>query len=345
MQELSANFSTPYFANLIPNWAGGHSDVMGCRTRLNTTWTGDWDLDTLRTGNLAYISLNLPRMEYKEGEFYDNLDDVMSKAEQLLLIRREHSIKCMDQFNLLSFLNQKGDGENTYYRIENATLSFGLVGMHETLLAMGIENGIISLEGQRVANEILVYINEYIKDLSDETGYRWTVLQTPAESTAHRFATLDKRRYKDKAITNGAKDSLYYTNSTHVPVDSELNVIQRAIIEEQFHPLTAGGHIFHAFTGEAHPDVTALTRLTEKIAKQTNVGFWAYSSAFSYCFRCNHHMRGLQEKCFNCGTQDDVEWYDRITGYIQAVGRKKDAVGGWNSGKKQELMDRKRNSI
>ena len=76
VHELSAKYSTPYFANCLPDYTGGHSNVMGCRTRLNTNWTGDWDIDTLRTGNLAYVSINLPRLAYK-GDIIDGLGELV----------------------------------------------------------------------------------------------------------------------------------------------------------------------------------------------------------------------------------------------------------------------------
>jgi len=325
--------------------AGDYLLVSGnCRTRLNNNWGNSWDEATLRTGNLAYITLNLPRMVYKGGNFYENLEETLGLAERLLLIRREHALKCMGEFNLLAFLTQLA-GDEPYYRIENSTLSFGFVGMHETLLAMGIEGGITSREGQKTAIGILRYINSYKDELVDETDYRWTVLQTPAESTAHRFAELDRKAYKDKAIVNGKEGSGYYTNSTHVPVDSKMNLLEKIRIEEQYHPLTSGGHITNLFIGEAHPGVESLSNLTKRVAKNTDTGFFTYSSAFSYCFACNQHMRGLQDACSNCGKTDSVEWYDRITGYIQAVGHKKDAAGGWNAGKQNELIDRKRFEI
>ena len=328
--------------NYVCGWGNIH--IENCRTRLNTNWTGDWDKDTLRTGNLAYITLNLPRMVYKGGNFYENLEETLGLAERLLLIRREHALKCMGEFNLLAFLTQLA-GDEPYYRIENSTLSFGFVGMHETLLAMGIEGGITSREGQKTAIGILRYINSYKDELVDETDYRWTVLQTPAESTAHRFAELDRKMFKDKAITNGENGSSYYTNSTHVPVDSGVDILKKIKIEEQYHSLTSGGHITNLFTGEAYPGVEALSKLTKRVAQKTETGFFTYSSAFSYCFACNQHMRGLQDACSNCGKTDSVEWYDRITGYIQAVGHKKDAAGGWNAGKQNELIDRKRFEI
>jgi len=81
VHELSAKFSVPYFSNQTVSWNGDTSNKMGCRTLLSTNWTGDWDTDTLRTGNLAYISLNLPRIAYKtkigNNSFYDELDKIL----------------------------------------------------------------------------------------------------------------------------------------------------------------------------------------------------------------------------------------------------------------------------
>ena len=55
--------------------------VMGCRTQLNDNWTGDWDKDCLRTGNLAYVTLNLPRIAYNsrdDDDVFEYLDSYMT---------------------------------------------------------------------------------------------------------------------------------------------------------------------------------------------------------------------------------------------------------------------------
>jgi len=324
VHQLSSKFSTPYFGNCFPEWTGGHSNIMGCRTRLNANWTGDWDLDTLRTGNLAYVTINLPRIAYKagDGEYYDELNKVLGLAEEILLLRRQQALKCF-KTNLLPFLAQTNKEGEMYYRIENATISFGFIGMNEALKAMNIEDGIVSKDGQKMAKNILQYMNEYTKDLTNETGYRWTILQTPAETTAHRFAMLDMKKYPRQAIVSGDEESYYYTNSSHVPVDESRYLIPEKIkIESQFHPLTSGGHIFHAFMGESFSDPEGMMSLTKKIVK-TDLGFWAYTNAFSFCFNCNTMMKGLEDNCSNCGSSEDVEQYSRITGYMQQVGRKK----------------------
>ena len=202
--------------------------------------------------------------------------------------------------------------------------------------------GIDDPDANKFGVKCLEYINQRAEALKEETGLRWSVLQTPAESTAYRFATLDKEKFGDKVIVQGDGNANYYTNSSHVPVDTGVSLIDKIKIEEQYHSLTPGGHIFHAFMGESYADPDSLMSLTNKIARNSDIGFWAYSSAMSFCLKCKTLMKGLNNVCPSCGEKDDVEWYDRITGYVQQVGRAKSSSGGWNPGKRQELLDRKR---
>lgn len=343
VHELSAKYGSAYFVNMLPDYRGNMANYMGCRTSLNDNWTGEWDKDCFRTGNLAYVTLNLPRIGYQsknEDDIFEYLDNYLRLAEQVLLLRREQSMNCLNDYNLLPFLTQETDGER-YYRVENSTLSFGFVGLNEMLLShCGV--GIDDANARNLGLRILEFMNQRASELIKETGYRWSVLQTPAESTAYRFATLDREKFPDKAITQGDKNAAYYTNSSHVPVNSDVNLPEKIRIEEKFHPLTLGGHIFHAFMGESHSDPESLMSLTDKIAKKSDIGFWAYSSALSFCIKCKTLMKGLQPNCATCGEEKEVEWYDRITGYVQQVGRSKSASGGWNPGKMQELKDRRR---
>lgn len=344
VHELSAKYGTPYFLNMETSYNNVLVNAMGCRTRLGTEWTGNWEADCLRTGNLAYVTVNLPRIAYRsrdDDEIYDYLHDYLRLAKEVLEIRREHALKCLNQYNILPFLSQKFDGE-MYYRIENATLSFGFVGLNEMLITHTGE-GLEDKYSRRFGIKIIEEINKKAQELRDETGWRWSVLQTPAESTAHRFAMLDIERFD--AVVQGTEGAYYYTNSSHIPVDSELDIIDRLKIEEKFHPLTKGGHIFHVWLGESAPNPKGLMSLTEKICKRSEIGFWAYSNALSFCLRCKTLMRGLKDSCINCGEKDEIEWYDRITGYVQQVGRAKRASGGWNKGKRQELLDRRRISL
>lgn len=344
VHELSAKYGSPYFVNLLADYRGNMANYMGCRTCLQDTWTGDWDTDCLRTGNLAYVTLNLPRIGYEartEEEVFELIDRDIDLATEILLLRRDQALKCMNDYKILPFLDQKVD-EDPYYRIKNSTLSFGFVGLNEMLTALfGV--GIIDPDANKFGMRVIQYIYDKAEALTAKTGIRWSILQTPAESTAHRFATLDLKKYgQDRVICNGDGPNSYYTNSSHVPVDTGASLIDKIRIEGPYHRITPGGHIFHAFMGESFSNPEALASLTEKIAKKSDIGFWAYSMAMSFCLKCKTMMKGLQPNCVNCNEKDDVEWYDRITGYIQQVGRAKSASGGWNKGKRQELVDRRR---
>ena len=327
--------------NYVAGW--GFLHIENCRTRLSDNWTGDWETDTLRCGNLAYVTINLPRLAYRsksEDEFFDLLDEQLENAKEILLIRRERAMKCLNEYKILPFLTQQFDGE-PYYRVENSTLSFGFCGLNEMLLSM-TGGGVANPESNKLGHKVIDFINDKTVELKSETPYRWSIIQTPAESTAYRFATMDSKMYPNKVICNGEEGSYYYTNSNHLPVDTDLSLPEKIKIESEYHPKTQGGHIFHAFMGESYSDPDSLRSLTNKICRNSDIGFWAYSSALSYCNKCGTLMKGLQEQCTHCGETHEVEWYDRITGYVQQVGHSNSASSGWNAGKKQELIDRRR---
>ncbi len=329
---------------MLPDYRGKMANYMGCRTCLQDNWTGDWEQDCLRTGNLAYVTLNLPRIGYQskdESQVFEYLDEYMDLAAETLMLRREQGLKCLNDFHILPFLKQKV-GEDSYYRIQNSTLSFGFVGLNEMLLSL-FGNGIEDKDANKFGVKCIEYLNERADKLKEETGLRWSVLQTPAESTAYRFATLDKEQFGDQAIVQGDGSANYYTNSSHVPVNTDVSLIDKIKIEEQYHSLTPGGHIFHAFMGESYSDPDSLMSLTIKIAKKSDIGFWALQFCIKFLsLIVKTLMKGLNNKCPTCGESEDVEWYDRITGYVQQVGRAKSSSGGRNPGKRQELIDRRR---
>jgi ribonucleoside-triphosphate reductase len=231
----------------------------------------------------------------------------------------------------MKFLTQEDKDGGPYYRIENSTLSFGVVGLSDALRVL--EGADISNSSARkFGHQIMRYINDYAKKLSNDTGYRWTVLQTPAEATAGKFAREDRRRFGNRAPVHGKTKAFYYTNSTHTDVDKPVLVTERIGIEHNFHRETNGGHIMHLWFGESYSDPQALGSFTRKIYDKSNAGFWTYTSAFSVCKDENKLLKGIHERC-DCGAETEV--YDRITGYLQRV-------DGWNAAKQQEFKDRRR---
>jgi ribonucleoside-triphosphate reductase len=142
----------------------------------------------------------------------------------------------------------------------------------------------------------------------------------------------DKRKYGKRAPVHGTTSGYYYTNSTHVDVDTGLNLIEKIRSEQNFHKETGGGHILHGYLGERwSPD--SIRSITEKLINKSNLGFWATTSVYSVCTREHTFIPSAQFECPICGSETEV--YSRITGYLQKV-------SGWNKSKQAEFKDRKR---
>jgi ribonucleoside-triphosphate reductase len=229
----------------------------------------------------------------------------------------------------MKFLSQLDTDGSPYYRIENSTLSFGVVGLFETVRILN--GGVYDTD---LATRILEQINRYANQLIKETGYRWSVIASPAESTAGKFGIINRQKYGDRALVNGTTGAYYQTNGTHLPVNADVLLPQKIMTETPFHALTQGGNIMNIFMGESWADPMALKSLTQKIYENTNVGFWAYSTVLVLCKECSTRLDTDATECHNCHSTD-LEYYDRITGYVQRV-------SGWNPSKEAEFKDRRR---
>jgi len=287
------------------------------------------------------VSLNLPRIVYEAEKNHIPLEegifDAMDYAHDALDLRYEMGVRHLERVGPHTFLTQGMDHGDPYYRVENATLSFGFVGLDEAIRTYaGGEYGIS--ENPALANVILGYMNKYLKEECDES-HRWSIIATPAESTAGRFALADSELPTPK---KGKGNGVFYTNSFHLPVDQPVDIVERVKLESQFHEYAKGGAILNLFLGEAYPGAEALMSLTRKIMK-TDVGFWCYSKVLSLCYDCKTFMGGKIDVCPSCGEVENVEYFDRITGYMQAVGHAKMNKNGWNTAKQNEFRLRRRN--
>ena len=158
---------------------------------------------------------------------------------------------------------------------------------------------------------------------------------TPAESTAGRFASINKEKYPD-AIVQGDKNGYYLTNSHHIPVSSDVDIIEHIKQADKFDKYASAGSICHIWLGESYPNPESLWRLNQKISK-TNTAFWAYSTVFTVCNDCIYTINDNISICPKCKSTN-VTNFDRITGYYLPV-------NGFCDSKKQEFNDRYRHKF
>jgi len=127
---------------------------------------------------------------------------------------------------------------------------------------------------------------------------------------------------------------VYYTNGSHIPVNANVSLAKKLEIESGFFVLLPAGNICHIFLGEKEPDAEGLWSLVQKIAQNTEIGYFAFTRDFTICYNCHHIEAGIEEVCPLCNSTK-VDHLSRITGYVQPV-------SGWNAAKKQEFKDRRR---
>jgi ribonucleoside-triphosphate reductase len=133
--SLAAQQGMLYFANLTAK-ENVSAVFSSSGTKLVPDLTGDWETDTLRTGCLGYVTINLPRiMQESEGEknkFFDLLKERYELAARALSIKY-NAIKQFGK-NSLPFLLKSGYGD-AYFRLENCSRIINFAGLTETVEA------------------------------------------------------------------------------------------------------------------------------------------------------------------------------------------------------------------
>ena len=336
LHETGANNPTIYYNNCT----GIEKSIMGCRTALPMNYTGEYQKDCANTGNFMYNTINLPLLALEVGgdidKFYDLLDEVCEICYKSLIHRRETVYDAIYNKHISDFLLQK-DKETglPLWDIQYTTMTLGYCGLNEALIVLTGE-GIEDDEAEELGVQIIEFINNKKDQFKERDGLRWSVIASPAESTAHRFATIIKKKYPE-AVVQGVEGSYYLTNSHHIPVSSNVHWMRHVENAKKFHHLSMGGALLHIWSGEVWSDPEAIWKLNKRILEYGNPVFWAYSKVFTFCRECHFTINDRLDVCPICGSED-LRVYDRITGYYLGVDT-------FNSGKHEEFNDRYRHNL
>ena len=326
--ELTAKYGLPYFQNYIGSDLDPKSiRAMCCRLNLNMleliNRPGHCFAAGDSTGSLGVVTINMNRLGYEaksKEEFFDKLKYYMTLAKDSLEIKREIVEKNLENGLMPYTKVYLGTFKNHFSTI-------GLCGMNECCLNF-LGKDISTEEGKAFTIETLYFMRERLREFQKETGNLYNLEATPAESTAYRFAKLDKKMYPD-IITAGDKEP-FMTNSTHLPVDYTDDPIMALEHQNSIQPLYTGGTIFHTFMGERMHDGESAKRFVKKIAYNTKIPYFTITPTFSICK--NHgYMSGEKPICPTCNTPTEV--FSRIVGYFRPL-------RNWNPGKQEEFKYR-----
>jgi len=337
--RVAARFGIPYFQNYIGSNLDPNSiRAMCCRLNLNmdeivnqpgSVW-GKGD----STGSVGVVTINLNRLAYQakqaqkknpikaKQEFFKILKEYMELAKDSLEIKRAKASENLKN-GLMPYTRAYLGSFRNYFS------TIGLCGGNEACINL-LGKDITFPEGRKFAQEILKFMRQIIVSFQQETGHLYNLEATPAESTAYRFALLDKKYYPD-IVTAGTNETPFLTNSTQLPVGATEDVWEALANQNQIQPHYSGGTVFHTFLGEEIDDWRTCRELVKKIAHNTKLPYFTITPTFSLCAK-HGRLKGKRFTCPECGRQTEV--YSRIVGYFRSVRL-------WNKGKKQEFRERR----
>ncbi len=299
----------------------------------------------MRYSAMQNVTINLPRIAYEAHQDDNRLIDIL--RERIDIVAQAHIQKkefiskllAMGKGGPLSLLTMELDGE-PYYRLNKASFLIGMVGLNELVAYHTGHQMHESKDSLKFGLKVIAEMKKESEALGEQYGIKMPLEQTPAESTAYRFARLDMKYYPLQAPTvirgNKSNGEVYYTNSTYLNVGAPVSAIERTKQEGLFHPLIDAGSLTHIWLGEHKPPAESIAAFVKKTFETTQNAQIAFSPEFTSCISCGRTTRGLRDNCMYCGSPN-VEGITRVTGFFSKT-------NSWNKGKLGELKDRLRNN-
>jgi len=339
--EASAKYGTNYFANYI-NSDMDPSDVrsMCCRLRLDlkelhNRGGGGLFGSGSKTGSIGVVTINLPRIGYlskTKKDFFERLGKIMNIAKESLEIKR----KTIEDFTSKGlypyskfYLEEIKTSRGKYFSNHFATI--GLVGMNEMLLNF-INEDITTLNGNKFALEVMDFMRKRLVEYQEETNNIYNLEATPAESTAYRLASKDRKKYPD-IIAAGTEKVPYYTNSSQLPVGFTDDAFEALELQDKIQCQYNGGTVLHLFLGEKISEVETVKTFIKTVFGKFSLPYITLTPTFSIC-PVHGYLSGEHFLCPKCTIEQPCEVYTRVVGYLRPVKQ-------WNIGKQEEYKDRK----
>jgi ribonucleoside-triphosphate reductase (formate) len=312
--ELAVRNGNPYFANTTKN-----ENVAFCASGVKFTadFTGDWEIDTLRTGSLGCVTINLPRItqecEKDKSKFFDLLKERFELSARALTMKSS----ALRQFgiNSLPFLLQKSNSD-TYFRLENSIRLVNLAGFSEAVEAFTGKN-ISDTVSQKFSEEIVSSLLSFKQKIGRKYGKRLYPIVLGDREASERLAKLDVERYGVAKIKfSGTRDKPYYSTlrrsiiKTADPLQIPDGLAQIALTVKG---LTVGGSLDILELGEAEIRPETLMELTRQIIESGVTEFFTYNRLISYCENCRRNYPGTIHKCPTCGSMSTLTTFDRFT--------------------------------
>jgi len=311
--QLASEKGMLYFANLLKK-DERQSVFSTSGFRLMANLNGDWEIDTLRTGNLAHVTLNLPRIvcecEGDKAKFFQILKERLDVASRALEVKYK-SIKQHGK-GLLPFLMQDVNGDR-YFRNENCSCIINLAGLREAVGAFCGTQVCESEKALEFAGEVMKSILDYTHKVGRRCGKRLVTAKLPDFEASERLARLDIERFGvAKVRFLGTREKPYYSTVSKLTFKDGKIVPESVKFEQEMEGLYSGGSLTVIELGEVEHKPEELISLTQQLFNGYNIEFFTYDRKLTYCFNCKRSWFGILYKCPSCGAIDTLTPFDRF---------------------------------
>jgi ribonucleoside-triphosphate reductase len=311
--SLAAANGTPYFANMLQKESAAFS-ASGCK--FDADLSGDWETDTLRTGCLGYVTINLPRIVYESEKDRNKFFEILK--ERCELAARTLGIKygALNQHakSSLPFLMQSTNGD-TYFRLENCSSIINLAGFTETVQAF-CEKNMSHEESLKFAEEIIQNLLAFKHRIGKRYGKRLFPAILRSLEASERLAQLDVEKYGiAKVKFSGTREKPFYSTTRRLSLqvgDFPFIPSEALEVEQKLKGLNAGGNLNIIELEEKEYKPEDLMNLTRQLIEKQAVEFFTYNRRITYCANCKKSWFGILHKCPSCGSMGTLVTFDRF---------------------------------
>ncbi|MFX0133453.1 MAG: anaerobic ribonucleoside-triphosphate reductase, partial [Candidatus Hodarchaeota archaeon] len=320
VHELILKFGTPFFVNVTKDWQTKNVNMTGGLDRLAATWK-EVEVDTLRTGNLDWVIINLPKIAYEsendDDKFFDLLETRLDLAFKALIQKKDIINIRMNEDRLLPFLSASVQGE-PYFRIENASFSISYLGLPQAV-KIHTNSKVSDDAGFKFAKRILEYLNKFSKNSGEKTGLRFTVKQSTSNGWSFKLAELDKEYNIWRKRKIDVKKQFDYYTAENLFASTSIPMKKRIQLEGEFHRYLKGGHMSLISIDSPSFDSKKLLDITREICN-SSIGTFGYVHNLTYCSLCGMSLNGIHEKCLKCSSAGtNIDHYSRLIGPYKII--------------------------
>jgi len=269
----------------------------------------------INIGSARVVTINLPRIALEAKQLAKGSSKkygiIVEKLVRTILITRiiqagallvSHRELLKDRINqgFLKFFKPLGwlDLDRMFFS------TVGLVGIYEFAELLGYD--LATKEGINFIKDILILINDKVRELSQKWGVPFNVEQIPGETAAITLAKKDKLLYDT--------DYTLYSNQ-FIPLWKDILLTERIEIDGILDEYFGGGVISHLNVGKIL-STYHVKRITE-YAIEKELRHFALNLVFSRC-KNGHVVNNDIDVCPNCGSTE-ITKLTRIVGYFVPI--------------------------